>query len=63
MDVTWEGGGVRDAVVRSSLGGLCRVRSDAPLRLAADAVPVRRPEPVVLEFDTAKGGEYRLLPR
>jgi alpha-L-fucosidase 2 len=55
VDLAWRGGRLTEARIRSRLGGACRVRSAAPLRLEGAGEPATR-----LAFTTEAGGEYLL---
>jgi alpha-L-fucosidase 2 len=65
VGLAWKGGALATATVRSALGGTCRVRAPAAVTVTRGgaAVPVRRPEENVVEFDTAKGATYSLARR
>ncbi len=65
VDIAWGGGRLSSAVIRSTLGGTCRVRAQAPLdvKSGGGAVKVTRPEPGVCAFKTRPGKTYALRPR
>ncbi len=65
VDAVWKGGTLATAVIRSRLGGTCRVRAVTALQVMADGKPVevRNPEPTVWEFETRPGGSYLLSTR
>ncbi len=62
VDMSWENGGLVLARLQSRLGGPCRVRAGVNIGVSSGggAVPVRRPEPGIVAFDTAKGETYTL---
>ncbi len=62
VSLAWKGGALDRAVITSTLGRKCRVRSAVPLQVtsAGTIVTVTRPEPGVLEFNTTPGGVYTL---
>ncbi|MEU7664723.1 glycoside hydrolase family 95-like protein [Streptomyces lincolnensis] len=62
MDLTWREGAVREGAIRSRSGSRAVVRSATRLKVTSDGRPVRvrRPEPGVIVFDTARGATYRL---
>ena len=64
VDVEWKEKRLVGSRIRSALGGSCRVRTVVPLEVAAEgaAVKLSRPEPTVVQFDSRKGGSYRLRP-
>jgi alpha-L-fucosidase 2 len=65
VDVEWETGHLTQATIRSSVGGKCRVRANVFLQagLKDKAVPVRRPDAYVIEFDAQPKQEYQLTRR
>jgi len=56
----WREGRLVEATVLSTLGGACRLRAGADLRVTRDGRPARttRPEPGIVEIDTAPGATY-----
>ena len=60
VDMAWEAGQLQHAQVQSHLGGLCRIRSRAPItvQLNGMAVELGRPETDVVEFATTAGDTY-----
>jgi alpha-L-fucosidase 2 len=76
VDVTWNASKVTRGAVRSALGGRCRVRAHAPLRVSLEGRSVKAEYPtelaayglkkgmirptVLSEFETAAGKEYVL---
>jgi alpha-L-fucosidase 2 len=64
VDVAWQHGELREAVLRSSLGGPCRIRASVPLKVRADAgtgiVDVLALGQNAIELDTERGGRYVL---
>jgi len=64
VDLQWQEGRLRKALIRSAHGAPCRVRTATAVRVTSDGreVATRAPEPGVLEFPTDPGREYALLP-
>jgi alpha-L-fucosidase 2 len=64
VDVEWRAGQVREAIVRSSLGGPVRVRARMPrlarVRCGGQAVAVERPGPHLVQFETRPGHTCRI---
>jgi alpha-L-fucosidase 2 len=62
VDMVWKDGALTSAEIRSSKGGLCRVRCGAPVAVTCGTatVEVRQPEAGVVEFDTEPGQAYTL---
>jgi alpha-L-fucosidase 2 len=62
IGLRWKGGRLERASVRSTVGGVFRVRADERLRVTADGrqVLVSRPAPGVAQFHTAAAGDYLL---
>ncbi len=62
--LAWERHGLTRAEITSRLGGTCRVRTGAPVRVRAGGRPVAtsQPAPGVVEFTTHAGGIYVLTP-
>lgn len=65
VGIEWTARGVTRSEIRSTLGGVCRVRSAHPLDVSSGgaAVGVTRPEPDVVQFDTVRGSTYLLTQR
>jgi alpha-L-fucosidase 2 len=65
VDITWDGGRLAKATLRSRLGRPCRVRTGVPVAVTCDggAIEVTRPEPTVVAFPTEKGKAYTITPR
>ncbi len=63
VDIEWAGGELKEAVIRSTLGGECRVQADAPLTVASDgtAVEVSPCEGGAIAFATQAGQTYCLM--
>jgi len=62
VDITWVDGRLVEAVIRSGLGGSCRVRTPGPSRVSAADQPIDS-KPIdtsCLEFTTKAGGVYKL---
>jgi alpha-L-fucosidase 2 len=62
VDIAWNAGRIRRSEIRSTIGGVCRVRAAQPLEVASNgaAVHVTRPEPGVVQFESAPGATYVL---
>jgi alpha-L-fucosidase 2 len=62
VGLRWKDGRISDATLLSKIGRACRVRSAVPLKVTARgrSVPVRRPEPDLIEFKTEPGASYTL---
>jgi alpha-L-fucosidase 2 len=66
VGVSWDGGRVKRGEIKSTAGGVCRIRAAGPLDVSASeggAVRVTRPEPEVVQFDTVAGRTYVLTAR
>jgi alpha-L-fucosidase 2 len=65
LDLTWKGGTLERAVLRSKRGARCRLRTqgEVDVRSAGGSVDTARPERGVVEFATVAGGSYDVLPR
>ncbi len=63
-DVTWKGGAIETATIRSKAGNTVRIRTAAPMdvTVVGQAVRVTRPERTVVEFPTETGRAYELAP-
>lgn len=63
VDVSWEGGRLIQATIRSKVGGTCRVRADRPVRILANGkvLPVTT-EGEMVTFQTRKGWSYTVEP-
>ncbi|NQT82865.1 glycoside hydrolase family 95 protein, partial [bacterium] len=64
IDLAWKEGRLAGATIRSRLGGACRVRADAPLKVKCGGrvVNTERPEAGVTIFHTAPGTSYIVTP-
>ncbi|MHB9034181.1 MAG: glycosyl hydrolase family 95 catalytic domain-containing protein [Anaerolineae bacterium] len=61
LDITWEGGKLREAVIRASRDGFCRLRAGAAVRVTLDETEVPlHSEAGVLEFTVQAGWSYRV---
>ena len=62
VDLAWAGGGLTRGRVHSTVGGVCRVRSDTPFRVSADGqeTDCRRIGRSLLEFPTESNRTYIL---
>ena len=60
VDITWSNGRLSKSVIRSKLGNKCRVRANAPVRVACKGRLIRTttPEENVSEFETEPGRRY-----
>jgi alpha-L-fucosidase 2 len=55
IDLAWEDGSVREAVIHSKLGGTCYVRATVPMRFNDSSASS------VITIDTQPGGSYTIL--
>ncbi|TDE26409.1 glycoside hydrolase family 95 protein [Nonomuraea mesophila] len=64
VDLTWDGGALRQGRIRSDLGRRLTLRTAQPVTVTERGRPVEaeRPEPGALVFDTRKGATYELAP-
>ena len=64
VDMTWQGGRLQTAAVRSHLGGPLRLRTSGLLTVTSGGhpVPVEHPEPEVAVLETTPGHVYDLRP-
>ena len=64
VDMTWKGGKLTAAHIRSKLGKPCRVRSDVPLVVTSGGRKIKTSsaEKSVLDFATKAGQTYLLAP-
>ena len=64
VDMTWQGGRLRTAAVRSLLGGRLRLRTAGPLTVTSGGLPVsvQHPDPDVAVLETTPGHVYDLRP-
>jgi len=62
VDIAWQDGKLTFTIIRSKLGGVCRVRSRTAVTVSSgnDTVKVSRPEESVTVFDTKVSGNYVL---
>ncbi|NQT54184.1 glycoside hydrolase family 95 protein, partial [bacterium] len=65
VDIAWKDGKLAEAIIRSTVGGTCRVRAAVAVKVACDgaAVATTQPEPGVVEFPTQKGKAYAIEPK
>jgi alpha-L-fucosidase 2 len=63
LDIDWQDGALRRAVIRSERGGTCRVRTNTPIQVVAqaDRITVTSPEPQVVTFESRAGERYELV--
>jgi alpha-L-fucosidase 2 len=63
VGIRWREGRLVEATVLSTLGGPCRLRAGADLRVTRDGRTIRttRPAPGIVQFDTAPGATYRVV--
>ena len=65
MDLAGERGKLAEAVIHSTIGGLCRIRANVPLAVSAGTdqkpVDVRQLSSDELEFDADPEATYRCL--
>jgi alpha-L-fucosidase 2 len=63
VTMAWEQGRLTRAGIRSDLGGACRVRLEAPVKVLSEgrAVPVKVLPGGLLEFSTRRGGSYEVV--
>jgi alpha-L-fucosidase 2 len=63
IDIAWVDGALQRATIRSERGGTCRVRTTAPVSIAAKGalIAVARPEPGLVAFECAAGERYELM--
>ena len=64
VGITWAGGQLARATLRSDQGGPCRIRSAAPVHVLhnGSVVPVTTTTANVYEFPTTAGTDYEILP-
>ena len=64
VDISWQDGHLTQAIIRSRLGGPCRVRAGTPITVLRgdQAVKLEQSEPSVWSFQTQSGGRYVLIP-
>jgi len=64
IGLRWTAGRLEQASISSTIGNTCRVRSATPLVVTSQGkiVPVSRPEPNVVTFETTSGASYVLSP-
>jgi len=59
VDMLWRGGCLAEATLRTAHGGLCRIRCSGAV--VVEGATAARPEPGVVQFETAPGGAYRVV--
>ncbi len=64
IDMSWKGGRVASAVIRSQAGTRCRLRAGIPIEIKSGGrlVKVEQQEPGVVVFDTEAGRHYSIEP-
>lgn len=62
VDLVWKGGRLAHSTIRSKFAGVCRLRTNGPVKISAarQTVPVREVEKNVWQFQTAAGGTYEI---
>ncbi|NLG52221.1 MAG: glycoside hydrolase family 95 protein [Chloroflexi bacterium] len=62
VDIAWQDGRLREATIRSRIGGACRVRAACAVTVSQDGRPVRveLPDVNVVAFATEAGQSYRV---
>jgi alpha-L-fucosidase 2 len=62
VDAAWRDGKLASAVIRSCMGGTCKVRTVQAVQVMSDGKPVdvKKPESTVVEFQTKPNGIYML---
>jgi len=60
VDIAWRNGRLSEAVIVSSLGGPCAVRTHRPVKVLSDGSKIKceKIAETVIEFDTKPGGAY-----
>jgi len=63
VDMIWENGDLKDAVIISKQGGTCRIQSKLRLKVLCEneAVIINTKDTRTLEFDTQSGKSYHLI--
>jgi alpha-L-fucosidase 2 len=63
VDIDWKDGSLVAAKVKSTVGGVCRIKSLKPVvvREAEKSVPTSE-QGGILSFDSTNGGVYEILP-
>ncbi len=59
VDIAWEGGRLKEAILRSDYGQPCKVHAAVPLNILAGEAVVAEND---VAFETEKGGVYRIRP-
>ncbi|MSO21654.1 MAG: hypothetical protein EXQ58_00050 [Acidobacteria bacterium] len=62
VDQTFEGGQIKEAVIKSALGGACAGETNTPVLITAkgQVVPYVKISETIIRFHTAPGGRYVL---
>ncbi|MFQ5717749.1 MAG: glycoside hydrolase family 95-like protein, partial [Nitrospinales bacterium] len=62
LDISWEEGMLKEAVITSKSGKKCRVRTGTPVEVlkGSQSIPVNEKEGVV-SFETSKGEKKRII--
>jgi alpha-L-fucosidase 2 len=59
VDMNWKDGKLTEAVIHSTIGGRCVVRSAIPVEVKQ--MQMSSPRPDIIEFESEAGGTYRLV--
>lgn len=64
IDISWEGGKLKESVITAKISNKCRIRAKQPLKVLSGNQPVKITllNDGVLEFDAKAGEKYRVVP-